>query len=488
MNGTFAEDLDSNTKNGIEMKEMEMRKDILKPRRKYPGFRKNFKYYLQEFTDYTGIHGFKYMGEQDRSVFERLWWIILFCISLYVCIDQIFKTWMKWDASPVLVSFARSPTPVWQIPFPAITICSETKSRQRKYNFTEAYKQFVMGNNMTDDELKKFSDSSLICDNHLYTRGEKYTELETIKYLMSIGPQFEDVFFTCKWTSMNESCYNMFYPMLTEDGMCFTFNMLDRSELFRKKVFMEGEYMQHGRESEGWTLENGYPKDAPMETFPRRALSAGSSAGLNLVLMAWLPDLDYVCKGPVQGFKVLYGKIFLLIQPTVSIDENTTRICGSGSQECMFEAKQELLIREVEYGISNYESERSSSSPDCDCLPACTSLTYNAEYSQGHYEWEKLFQAFRVNFSEFPGVQMTRLTIFFKEQQFITSERNELYGQTDFLANCGGILGLFTGFSVLSIIEIIYFLSLRLMCNVNRHGRRYWSGSAKLLKDAKVND
>ncbi|XP_074030606.1 pickpocket protein 28 [Leptinotarsa decemlineata] len=562
MNGTFAEDLDSNTKNGIEMKEMEKRKDILKPRRKYPGFRKNFKYYLQEFTDYTGIHGFKYMGEQDRSVFERLWWIILFCISLYVCIDQIFKTWMKWDASPVLVSFARSPTPVWQIPFPAITICSETKSRQRKYNFTEAYKQFVMGNNMTDDELKKFSDSSLICDNHLYTRGEKYTELETIKYLMSIGPQFEDVFFTCKWTSMNESCYNMFYPMLTEDGMCFTFNMLDRSELFRKKVFMEGEYMQHGRESEGWTLENGYPKDAPMETFPRRALSAGSSAGLNLVLMAWLPDLDYVCKGPVQGFKILlhhpaeiprvgtqYFRASLNQEVVVSVKpdmmttspglrdyeahrrqcffpterylafyrsytqqncqvecltnitlarcgcvayhmphENTTRICGSGSQECMFEAKQELLIREVEYGISNYESERSSSSPDCDCLPACTSLTYNAEYSQGHYEWEKLFQAFRVNFSEFPGVQMTRLTIFFKEQQFITSERNELYGQTDFLANCGGILGLFTGFSVLSIIEIIYFLSLRLMCNVNRHGRRYWSGSAKLLKDAKVND
>lgn len=84
---------------------------------------------------------------------------------------------------------------------------------------------------------------------------------------------------------------------------------------------------------------------------------------------------------------------------------------------------------------------------------------------------------------------MTRLTLFFKEQQFITSERNELYGQTDFLANCGGILGLFTGFSFLSIVEIIYFLSLRLICNVKMYGRKYWSASDRLVfNDAYLHD
>lgn len=78
---------------------------------------------------------------------------------------------------------------------------------------------------------------------------------------------------------------------------------------------------------------------------------------------------------------------------------------------------------------------------------------------------------------------MTRLTISFKEMQFITSERNELYGSTDFLANCGGLLGLFTGFSFLSTIEIIYFLSLRLFCNIKKFGRHFWSGSPDLLND-----
>lgn len=76
--------------------------------------------------------------------------------------------------------------------------------------------------------------------------------------------------------------------------------------------------MSHGRNAEGWTLETGYPQKAKTETFPRRAMSAGFSAGLFLVLTGFEKDLDYVCRGPVQGFKVilifsLYVIIIVLI-------------------------------------------------------------------------------------------------------------------------------------------------------------------------------
>lgn len=49
----------------------ELRHRKNKSKRKYPGFRKNLYDYIQEFTDYTGIHGFKYMGEQHRTIFEK---------------------------------------------------------------------------------------------------------------------------------------------------------------------------------------------------------------------------------------------------------------------------------------------------------------------------------------------------------------------------------------------------------------------------------
>lgn len=94
---------------------------------------------------------------QWSFTFSRLSWVVLFGISLYFCIDLIIQTWIKWDQSPVLVSFARSPTPVWQVPFPAVTICPETKTRQTVYNFTDAFDKYRWGKNMTDDEYVYFN-------------------------------------------------------------------------------------------------------------------------------------------------------------------------------------------------------------------------------------------------------------------------------------------------------------------------------------------
>lgn len=43
----------------------------------------------------------------------------------------------------------------------------------------------------------------------------------------------------------------------------------------------------------------------------------------------------------------------------------------------------------------------------------------------------------------------------------MTSKRSELYGLTDFLANCGGLLGLCMGVSLLSLVELCYFCTVR---------------------------
>jgi acid-sensing ion channel, other len=51
--------------------------------------------------------------------------------------------------------------------------------------------------------------------------------------------------------------------------------------------------------------------------------------------------------------------------------------------------------------------------------------------------------------------------LYFSEELFTSLRRSELYGGTDFLANCGGILGLFMGFSFLSLLEVIYFFTIR---------------------------
>lgn len=62
---------------------------------------------------------------------------------------------------------------------------------------------------------------------------------------------------------------------------------------------------------------------------------------------------------------------------------------------------------------------------------------------------------------------VTRITIFFKEDQFLPSKRSQLYDIIDFLSACGGLLGLFIGSSILSLIEIVYYVLLRVICQVD---------------------
>ncbi|KAF5270643.1 hypothetical protein FQA39_LY01381 [Lamprigera yunnana] len=523
-------------------------------KRKYPGFRKNFKAYFFQYSDSTSIHGVRYLGQYQRNLLERLCWSLVIAISLYLCLTLIVTTYEKWVTSPVIVSFARSYTPVWKIPFPAITVCPETKTKQRVYNFTNEYHRFHENpGNMTEAEIRMFEQVSLVCNKNLHTEGDKIIDYDALEFLTKVAPTFDDVLWQCKWLNLNRTCSELLTPVITEEGICFTFNMLDREELFTKDVFHQGNFSQSGMKSIGWTLENGYPDSEGLETFPNRAVASGQQACLSLLMHLFEPDLDYLCKGAIQGFKILlhspaetprvseqYFRASLNQEVVVTIKpdrmttsdglrgytpesrqcyfanerflkyyriytqkncevecltnitlqlcncvafymphESSTKICGSGSALCMKEANAEMFNKEIKVGLekNKYAKER------CNCLPSCSSLTYNAESSQADYNWPKVFEAFHVNFSEFPGVAFTRVFFFFKEQQFITSERNELYGFADFLASCGGLLGLFIGFSFLSIIEILYFLSIRLLANMKRYGRRFWSGTAELLED-----
>lgn len=57
--------------------------------------------------------------------------------------------------------------------------------------------------------------------------------------------------------------------------------------------------------------------------------------------------------------------------------------------------------------------------------------------------------------------EYTELTFQFQHFMFQTIKREELYTDLDFASNIGGLLSLFIGTSFLSIIEVIFFFSIR---------------------------
>ncbi|KAF2890512.1 hypothetical protein ILUMI_15661 [Ignelater luminosus] len=154
-------------------------------------------------------------------------------------------------------------------------------------------------------------------------------------------------------------------------------------------------------------------------------------------------------------------------------------LCGSAKMSCVDGIREEY--------ISNNNDNQ------CNCLPSCTSLVYDVEISQSSEDFNSyLTLAAKLEGKDlnlpvdYSNLSFSLLVVYYKEMQFLRSERNELYGYVDFFSNTGGLMGLFIGFSVTSLIETIYFLTLRLGCNIKMYGKRFWSGAPELINNEEV--
>ncbi|XP_055842010.1 pickpocket protein 28-like [Episyrphus balteatus] len=149
-------------------------------------------------------------------------------------------------------------------------------------------------------------------------------------------------------------------------------------------------------------------------------------------------------------------------------------VCGAAKIFCVNDAEDSLLLQRFELALKSSDVENIPITGDCNCLPSCSSIVYETEVSMAEYDFASQFRAFKADdyVKENPGTQITKVLVSFKEDQFMASKRSELYGTTDFLANCGGLLGLFMGVSTLSIVELLYFCTVRLFINLRMRRKK----------------
>lgn len=427
---------------------------------------------------------------------------------------------MKWKQNPVIVTFAETLTPVWTIPFPAVTICPETKALKTHIDITKGYRAVVSNYtefNLTRDEKRKLEAVAQVCESVLFRDYEPInSELnsnEIVALLKDMAISMEDTMVYCKWKSRH--CMHNFVETITDEGICFTFNTLNSSELITEDISPDFRFNLN-KTSPHWTLENGYTI-SDFSTYPKRVFGAGARAGMNMILKLKTSDIDYQCRGAVQGFKVilhlpnelplasknffrvpLHQEVMVNIKPNMITTssglagyepnsrqcyfnhekylrffksytqsnceieclanytlyyckcvkfsmprDNVTKICDQKDIECYEEAEDELLFENYDNSLrTNPETVESSEVPFCNCLPSCTSINYEAETSQADFEFQKVLDAKTINYIEsLKNMSLARMKIFFKDAQFRTSKRSELYGLTDFISNCGGLLG-----------------------------------------------
>lgn len=70
---------------------------------------------VKEYASRTTVHGIRYINEDKFSAIERIWWAIVFILSVATCSVFIYHILEKWSRSPVIVTFASQPTAITEV-------------------------------------------------------------------------------------------------------------------------------------------------------------------------------------------------------------------------------------------------------------------------------------------------------------------------------------------------------------------------------------
>ncbi|CAG9766001.1 unnamed protein product [Ceutorhynchus assimilis] len=287
--------------------------------------------------------------------------------------------YQKWENSPVIVSFATRETPIHEIPFPAVTICPEIKSYKATYNHSNMLVKLKDKKRLTKQEYESTSYMNLLCDVNTsvniteelfkyendsefnYFNNYYYTDNRFYDFIFDVSPNLINRFYSCKWMNRMQNCKDMFSLILTDEGLCATFNMMDKSKIYRNDVFLpEIPFPSRSPPTNiTWSLGRGYENDQNTNTYPRRALFSGAKNSLTILLYDYKIDADPTCK--MQGFKVIFHTptrvprlsqqyirlplrevVVAAVQPVMITTSETVKNFRSEIRECYFESEKVL--------------------------------------------------------------------------------------------------------------------------------------------------
>ncbi|XP_077288026.1 pickpocket protein 28-like [Arctopsyche grandis] len=492
------------------------------------GFQINLKQYLMKCT----LHGFRYIGDGHLSPLERAFWLISVLIAIVTAAYFIGNIYQRWDNQPLIVSLNPEPAQLTSIPFPAITICNMNQARKTiadrimSEKSSSDKKLLQMLCNIENDTAVVDIDSTVQAGEWTY-----FKHFLINICLIQVTQPCTQLIPGCRWKSATRNCETLFNAALTDEGLCCTFNSLHREMMFRNPRDLSDLNITFPFPAVDWTFEEGYPDDAPADGFPWRPNGVGANLGLTLILDAAIDE--YYCSSTSSvGFKILlhnpsetpkikdFGDLIppgresrVVVKPRIYDAQPNVRSISLNKRRCYFSDERQLVYYRT-YTQKNCEMEcearltiercncsqyfmpKNSSiricgvadascyvelkvnesslmvDTNCDeCFPSCYELSYGKEYSTAPLTDNFLIHEENLlgKSPEYFKNNMAIVHIYFVEASFIRFTKGELFGFTDFLSNTGGLLGLFLGFSFLSLVEIVYYVTLRLLCAYYRH-------------------
>ena len=155
---------------------------------------------------------------------------------------MVVPLYTKWQTQPTITTVFETNYPIWNINFPAITICSNNKIVKDSFNSLlrkDPWKNLTNGNdNFTEnfyDALKGtvlFDDDPEILDeldmNTIDIMNKYQRKIPLV--LQKVMQSCSKLILACSWQGKTVPCQSLFSVRRTDDGYCCSFNTLRMSE------------------------------------------------------------------------------------------------------------------------------------------------------------------------------------------------------------------------------------------------------------------
>ncbi|GLG96287.1 Pickpocket, partial [Gryllus bimaculatus] len=345
--------------------------------------------------------------------------------------------------------------PVWEIPFPAVTVCPVNKLRASAFNFSAVYRSQCLGNNAsTQQEEQIFLDLFVLCDKKGIDNSEDiFRNINTVESIEKFSPQMKDTIYSAEFRRKDLKTHFDFQPILTEEGLCFSFNMMQGSYFFRNGTILgDVIYLVNLISLTLVQLHSPAEFPRPAERSFRAPLRGSTALRVTPAEMATDADVrggysaqQRRCYFPDErrlAFFRLYSQSNCEIECLANL---TLRHCGcvpfhmpQAFQDVDFRASGEgeggagAWWRRLGLGRERERAPRGERDR-CSCLQTCAHLSYEGEASSFEGLAAPAPAAAPLGPAKEEDEFYTTVSINFKDTYFIPTRRIEMFGTIDFI-------------------------------------------------------
>ncbi|XP_046470375.2 sodium channel protein Nach [Neodiprion pinetum] len=342
------------------------------PARRSSAWRRVLTKQAREFCLSTGLHGYKYIAQSQRSVYERGIWAVGVVVSLCCAIALMQIAWEYNAAHPTLTVIESTHHGIWNYRFPAVTICDLNRVSLRRAQ--------DLVNSLHGPRLANESETVLLAEMRLLNKlldpdissQKVYTNLTRLQEIFDdndltipdvmklVTRNCSEITVRCKWKGNIISCDSIFESSLSRDGICCSFNYIgvpdrEKSRRIPKRVTACG--YQTGLT----VLLNMAPLDY------HAALLGGY--GLKVILH---DPYDYPDRNAKNKLIRIDKEVFLSVTPEVTYSTDDVRSLPVSKRSCIFSDEgQDLTALMGNYSYNNCLAvcRMQTIFEKCECIP-----------------------------------------------------------------------------------------------------------------------